>query len=76
MDCDNLEFNFLKCMKKMGQANDKCKNEFESWFNCYKIDLTTCCAVSNAPSTHPCFVEKASPQIYIPSKLDRVFITL
>ncbi len=74
MDCDNLEFNFLKCMKKMGKADDKCKREFDAWFNCHRIDLTICSALNKAPSIQPCFKEKASPQTYIPSMLERSFM--
>ena len=76
MDCENLGFNFIRCMKQLHRADDKCKREFDDWFNCYKIDLTTFSALSNAPSTQPCFKENASPQMYIPSMLDKVFITL
>ena len=76
MDCENLEFDFLNCMKKLGKADDKCKREFDKWMQCYKIDLTILSADVKAPSTQPWFKEKASPQIYIPSMLNKVFITL
>lgn len=74
MDCENLEFNFLRCMKMLHHSDDNCKREFDLWFNCYKIDLTVCSALNKAPSIQPCFKEKASPQIYIPSILERPFI--
>jgi hypothetical protein len=76
MDCENLEFKFLNCMKKMGKADDKCKNEFDRWFQCNKIDFTTCSADSRAPSTQPWFKEKASPQTYIPCNPNNFFMIL
>ena len=76
MDCQNLEFNFLRCMKKLNHADNKCKKEFDSWFNCYETNFTTLSALNKAPSIQPCFKENASPQICIPSILDKVFITL
>ena len=76
MDCENLEFKFLNCMKKMGKADDKCKNEFDRWFQCNKIDFTAYSADSIAPSTQPWFKEKASPQTYIPCNPNNLFMIL
>ena len=36
MFCKEYESLFLKCMKKSIPNHNKCKNEFELWFLCYK----------------------------------------
>ena len=33
--CYNFEIIFLQCMKKTNPMHNKCKNEFELWYNCF-----------------------------------------